>query len=787
MVRDSGAFLIVALAIGVIGERAHAQTVVLDVPPGTVGSVASRIGSRSGITITVPDPSVAVRHSPGVRGRFTIKEALVRALAGTGSEAVFYEASLVGIVRSRARVPIPLTMAPPPRIAVPSPASDDVAPDILVTATKQRIPVSRYPGTVVVVDDEGSWTLRNGAQGTAALTRSTPFIQSTDLGQGRDKLFIRGVADSSFRGQTQAATGQYLGDVRLTYSAPDPSLNLYDMERIEILVGPQAPLYGAGSLGGVIRLVPQAPDTTAPSARIALNLAATRFGGISRGFAAVVNLPVVKDHVAARFVSYGAKQAGYIDAPVQARKDINTTRSHGHRAALRVGDIDGWTIDLGDVRQIQKIADGQYTFSYGPSLTRDVPLRQPFTNHYQLHHITIRKQLGEAELTSTTARITHRLLTRFDATPVFKAGTTFDEHDDIDLLEHETRWSGGRDQSSWVAGVSGIRSYSDTLSQLYDNQTRISVAANRRSLDSATFGQLTAPFGEGLSATIGGRLSYTNSTATVVQSALARSARFSRRATRLSRMAALGWKPTSDVSTFLRYEQGYRAGGLGVFPTEEGDISQTYNPDTLDTIEIGIRLGDERRGRVTLRAAAFVSAWADVQADIVTIVGVTATANVGRGTIRGLDAEVVWRASRDLTVRADLFVNDGRLRSSDMSSSGRKDRLPNVPATGGRLAAILRHGIATRSTIVLNGAVRYVGRSFLGAGEALDIPQGNFLLAEGGASLELGSTTINLQVENLLDVRGNTFAYGNPFSALERNQITSLRPRTIKLSLKRSF
>ena len=788
MGRGSGAFAIVACGIWTIQGRAQAPVVVLDVKPGTVGSVAAQIGARSGITITVTDPTAARLRSAGVRARVTIKEALVRALAGTGLEAVFYDASLVRVVRSRVLAPVRRpAKTPPPQVAAAPSADDVVAPDIVVTATKQRISPDRYPGTVAVVGAEGDWILRNGSEGTAAIARSSPLVQSTDLGQGRDKFFIRGVADSSFRGQTQAATGQYLGDVRLTYNAPDPSLNLYDMKRIEILAGPQAPLYGAGSLGGVIRLVPYEPDVYAPSARIAGDLASTRFGGLSRNSAAMVNLPIIEGHLAARFVVFDARRAGYIDAPAQGLKDINETRSHGHRAVLRIANVDGWTVDLGDVQQVQTVADGQYTFSDAAPLTRDVPLRQPFTNRYRLRFVTVRKETAEVELTSTTARIRHRLSTRFDAAPLFGIGATFDERDDIDLIEHETRWSGGRDQTSWVAGISGIRSISDTRSQLSNTQTQVSVAAVRRSFDGAVFGQLTSPFGEELSATLGGRVTYTNSTAAVVQSTVARSARFSRRAGRLSRMAALGWKPDSDLSAFLRYEQGYRAGGLSVFPTEEGDFSQTYDPDTLDTVEFGIRLGDQRRGRLTFRASAFASTWANVQADIVTIVGITATANVGRGFIQGLNTEAIWRPSPSLDVRAELFVNNSRLIASDSQNRARRDRLPNVAAMGGRLAAMSKHQISNGRALSLNASARYVGRSWLGVGNALNIPQGNFLVTEFGGGFEIGATTINLQVENLTDVRGNTFAYGNPFTALDRRQVTPLRPLTVRLSFEHTF
>ena len=100
---------------------------------------------------------------------------------------------------------------------------------------------------------------RFGAQGSEAVLDRLPMLASTSLGPGRNKIYIRGVADSSFNGPSQSIVGQYLGDVRLTFNAPDPDLQLYDMRRVELLEGPQGTLYGTGSLGGILRLVPNGP------------------------------------------------------------------------------------------------------------------------------------------------------------------------------------------------------------------------------------------------------------------------------------------------------------------------------------------------------------------------------------------------------------------------------------------------------------------------------------------------------------------------------------------------
>ena len=130
--------------------------------------------------------------------------------------------------------------------------------EIIVTASKRDTCSVRFPGQW-----DGSTATCSaplGVAGTEAIeTRSVGF-SSTHLGAGRNKLFIRGIADSSFSGPTQSPVGQYFGDMRTGYSGPDPDLKLVDMQSVEILEGPQGTLYGSGALGGIVLLKPNMPS-----------------------------------------------------------------------------------------------------------------------------------------------------------------------------------------------------------------------------------------------------------------------------------------------------------------------------------------------------------------------------------------------------------------------------------------------------------------------------------------------------------------------------------------------
>src|SRR5690606_2342451 len=125
------------------------------------------------------------------------------------------------------------------------------------------------------------------------------------------------------------------GDLRLSYNSPDPDLRLSDMEKVEVLEGPQGTLYGAGSLGGIIRLVPNAPEPGVVAASASLGGSATTHGALGADAGAVINLPLAGEAATLRLVVDAESQGGYIDKPLLGRDDVNRTRIYGGRAFAR--------------------------------------------------------------------------------------------------------------------------------------------------------------------------------------------------------------------------------------------------------------------------------------------------------------------------------------------------------------------------------------------------------------------------------------------------------------------
>lgn len=776
----------IALAMPTV---AMAQTMSFSVPAGSLSGAIARFGEQSGLTIGLADARLGSRRTAGIRGRFSPRAALRLLLSGTGASFEFINPRTVRIINAAPTPVKPVLRAN--RIVPPEPGPTDTG-EIVVTASKQAIPLDRYAGSVDVVDLDPDRNARSASRGTAAILARLPMLASTSLGPGRDKLFIRGVADSSFNGPTQATVGQYFGDVRLTYNAPDPDLNLYDMDRVEVLAGPQGTLYGTGALGGIIRLVPNMPDPSRWAGSSSVGLGATHKGGMSSDAAAMLNIPVVTDRIAVRAVGYRVIDAGYIDDPLRHQSNINRSTSYGGRLDLRYAPGEDWTFDLGGVVQNIASRDGQYTLRGQPDLTRMTLLAQPFDNDYRLAQLRIAKRWDDMELVSSTALVRHDVETRYDAT-IPSAGAQprlFDETIGISLISHETRLSGRRGGTDdWVAGVSVVHDIEQQRRRLGDPLDPVTITGVRNEVtEAALFAQYTVPITRHWGATIGGRLTYSSAVGQALDTKLPEDMEPRRTAVRTSPSLALSWRPSNQLLMFVHYQEAARAGGLAVGPTSSPQTVQRFESDTLNMVESGFRFGRPGRDRFAASATLSYARWSDIQADLVDEAGLPFTVNIGNGRIIGLDTSMSWMPFPTLQFELSAFFNRSNLKDPAPAFAAADEReLPNVAESGGRAAVTYRIALSPNTSLVLDGSLRYIGRSQLGIGPPIDVSQGKYLEGSFGGRLEHRRVGLSIDMSNLGDVRGNRFAFGNPFGLAARNQITPLRPRSIRIGLDAKF
>jgi len=786
-------FIEAGAAFGILiisSAPAEAQTINLNIPAGRLSDAIIAFGEQTGLVIGTTDPGVAMVRSRGVRGRMTPREGLTRLLDGTGFGFSFAGPQAVRIARLH---PVRLS----PRTTPPVSQVRRIAPpplpetEIVVTASKQRALLQTFPGTVHLVQVGAADVGRFGARGSEAVLTRLPVLASTSLGPGRNKIFVRGVADSSFNGPSQSVVGQYLGDVRLTFNAPDPDLQLYDIQRVEVLEGPQGTLYGSGALGGIIRLVPNEPDAAGVAGRLSAGLAATNHGQPSWDGSAMVNLPLISGRLALRAVGYGAIEGGYVDDLERRRRDVNRTTSYGVRAALLWTPGNDWQLELNGTAQFIAGRDGQYAERGQPSLSRRSALAQPFDNDYRLGALVLRKRWSSVELMSATSVVRHDLETRFDATgfPGSSGPQLFVEDIGITLIANETRISRPEAYGSgWVLGWSVLDNISRLTRRIGPPTAPAPITGVRNDIfEGAIFGQYSFSLTGRLTATLGGRLTYSRSTGQPLDTPEDANEP-SRSEFRPSPTAALSWRPANNVLLYARYQRGFRAGGLAVAATGSGMSAQRFETDSLSSLEAGIRVGRPEAGPVSVNAAISYSRWADIQADLVDSRGLPFTTNLGDGRIYGFEVEASWRATPRLSFETSVFLNDSALSYPAPAFAAADERdLPNVAAAGGRLAAHYRVALGPRLNLSVDAAARYVGPSRLGIGAPLDARQGEYVEGQIGVRVELGRLGLTLDLDNVGDTRGNRFAFGNPFGIVSQNQVTPVRPRTVRLGVDAAF
>ncbi len=805
--RLRGCLVVAALAVA---APAQAGQGAVDLPAGRLGDAVLALGRQSGTSIVVGDPGLWARRVPAVRGRMSARDALDRLATAANADVV--AAGAFGW-RLTARTPRVVRVKRPKVVPIAAPLAVQGA-DIVVTGSKRDVRLRDFAGQVALLD--GVDLALGGAGGTEAILARLASVSSTHLGAGRNKLFIRGIADSSFTGPTQTTVGQYFDDLRLSYNAPDPDLRLYDIASVEVLEGPQGTLYGAGSLGGIIRTVPNAPELGAVSASIAGGLSATWHGDPGADLGATLNVPL-GERVALRVVGYGVREGGYIDNPVLDRRDVNRTRIGGGRAALRLDAGNGWTVDLGGIGQWTKGDDSQYADRDAPALTRSSAIVQGFSADYTMGQVVVSGAIGGLKVKSSTGIVSQTLTERYDATlpaadptlpitnwlafgsPLTAAAGSprvFAQRNATDMIANETRlWRPMLNGFGWVVGGSYTHNRTRLSRSLGPVDAPAPVTGVTNSIDEATlYGEGSVQLVRGLTATAGARVTRASLAGTGEDIAPARleavalaRARVTadRIETSVLPSASLIAAVLPRVSLYGRYQQGFRPGGLAI----ESDFVRRFENDRVRTLETGMRFGLAGVDRAYLTASVSHTIWQDIQADFIDATGLPSTANIGDGRIWTFSAAGGWKPVAGLTLDAGFTYNDSRVTEPSAAlfvALARMSQVPNIARYAGRLGADYRRDIGRDLELRVYGWARYVGRSRLGVGPVLGEEQGDYLDTALTARVGRASLGVTLGVTNLTDSVGNRFALGTPFQ-VGSGQITPQRPRTIRIGLDAAF
>lgn len=781
-----------AFAISFVGDLAHAEPARLfRLPAEPVDTALVRFGVQGGVSVGGFPAAGCSGHSRAILGLMPPSVALRRLLPpGCGFSRIDARAFRIEAVDPPVR----------PVVAQAAPHETDLA-ELVVTAEKRTEPLRGSPFAVTALD--GQAVERLGAKSFADLALQIPAVAETNLGPGRNKLFIRGLSDGAFTGRTQSTVGLYLDDTPISYNAPDPDLRLSDIAQVEVLRGPQGTLYGSGSIGGIVRIVPRPPDPKGYAAWVQGEAVLNERRDRSFGAEAMVNIPLLSGQAAVRAVAYTEDLAGYLDNPGLGLDDVN----HGKRRGVRISGLvdlaSGWQARGSWVRQDILTSDSQYTQG-GDTLSRAARILEPHDNDFTQVAVGLNRQGSRYGLRMSAAYIDHDLATRYDATGTFGLPpdriAAFDEAQRVELIVAEALLtSNGGGRIRWLLGTFGSSSLeksSGVLDATLSGGATGSLYARRDRLkEAAVFGEVAYDLAPPLTLTLGGRLF-----ATRVETW---SGDFELAARPMMDVAAQlsdqGFAPKARLSyafspNFVLYAQaqdGYRAGGFNVPAAADGMAGGPevagFRPDRLRSYEAG---GEARlfAGRLALRAAVYKALWRNVQTDQFRPSGLPLTLNIGDGKNIGTEFEATWRPDRHWTLRVSGLFNGPELtRAADLFPAKVDIGLPGV--ANRTFGANVAYGfdLPQKWRGELTAQAAYVGRSFLTFDGDTASAMGDYAQGRIAARLENPDWQVEAYVANVTDERGNTFAYGNPFSRTRAIQATPLSPRTYGLALRRRF
>lgn len=302
---------------------------------------------------------------------------------------------------------------------------------IVVTATKREASLQEVPFSINAQTEED--IQRSGAVTLEDLSRNVAGLAIQNLGPGQSQVSIRGVSSGQIvRDQpgVKEQVGVYLDETAISMSLFTPDLDLFDLNRVETLRGPQGTLYGSGNIGGTIRYITNEARLRVLEGTVEANVNKIADGGTGGGLKGAVNVPL-GDAAAMRMVAYSTRFGGWIDAlGPGGGKDVNRGERTGGRLAFTFQPTADLTITPRLVHQ-KVTADGfnrQEVFNlYANRFTTAVPpvdfqdhqqyllQREKFEDKTTIADMTVKVGFRGFDLTSVTTHTDRDILVSRDA------------------------------------------------------------------------------------------------------------------------------------------------------------------------------------------------------------------------------------------------------------------------------------------------------------------------------------------------------------------------------------
>jgi outer membrane receptor protein involved in Fe transport len=686
------------------------------------------------------------------------------------------------------------------------PTAEDELQRVVVTANKRSEKQRDVAGTVSVIS--GNDLERRGARDQEDFLKLTPGVQLNRGDPNNNGITIRGLssqASPESGGGQQNPSGRYLEDVPLASPIGKglvADILPFDLDRIEVLRGPQGALFGSGSLGGALRYVLAKPDMKSFGATAQVGVSRVSQGKTAPSLYGMVNVPL-NESAALRVVAFDRTSPGYIDNKGTMTKDANKTNQTGGRILFTVKPIKELTATVVTSTQKTSQDDFSYVFGDAKKLEHDNPTLGRGTSQFDFSSLTVDYDLGSTTLTSITGHWKTKSNGVGDDTRLFgtlgmalplvsrvNSGASESQSQELRLASKP----GGN--FSWVAGLfyqtnkgNGAGKQSDP-SGAFGVVDLVDLMTKQKASESAVFFDGEYSLGGGWSAGLGGR-SYKTKTSFqqtgTVFGGPSNSPVLAGGDEGTTPKASVKYR-FNDNMWYALASKGYRYGGVN-----EGPPATPFKSDTLWNYETGVRLAPAPG--VQLDLSAFLLDWTNAQFTYFAMNGALPFAgigNVGKARSTGLEAALRWKVSPVFDVAASLARIDAKTTQDVQTMAGRK---PVTIASGAQLPGTAKLQTALQGNYRFSGPFGTAGRfnvTHTHVGDRV-IDLTAFYKAPAYDALDLGLSfnkdnwTMSAGLTNATDSRGIMNIQGTPDGNKSFQQYYLQRPRTLDLSVRYDF
>ena len=564
-------------------------------------------------------------------------------------------------------------------------AADDTLDEIVVTAQRRAERLQDVPAAITALNGDSLNEMH--LQGNADLAQRVPGLSFDVLGPGESTLSIRGLGTAY---GLAPAVSYYLNetplDIRTDGNAGAPDIDFFDVDRIEVLRGPQGTLYGSSAMGGALRILTAQPNPAALAVNAEVGGSYMDRGGAGYSAKSAINLPLSGD-AAIRLVGTYEHVPGYINrvlpgdygaSPPQVSSSvarrINDVDIKGGRIIGTWKPTDALTITPSLVFSRIDAANRSETFSNLPDFTIAEYIATPLTSRLTVGNLAVTYDAGFASILSSSSVISRgvdalRDFTLFWANLAPPFGLTYPPNrqgSDLTTSRNsgfvqELRLTSPTDRRlRWVAGVyfSHFRQHSTETINSADFAAEIGQtdSSTLYTFDQAVIDQQAAVFADftykilpQLELTVGERYyELRDSLENVQADVLAPPSQplVHAKASGNSPRFVLTYRPIGDATLYATAARGYRPGGpnvglpAGVGCTLNDAYRPLYDPDSVWNYEIGAKTELWQR-RVSVDVAAYRIDWKNVQQAITDPgCGSLFVANAGTAQSKGVEAEI---------------------------------------------------------------------------------------------------------------------------------------------------